>query len=301
MEKQIQTTSKKKWICALVIIILVIITTGSYHYWNANQVVDTVTEPVKADARVLATGFVVPVRYMQITMPENNTVSEILVTEGEQVRAGQPIIRLRRDDSQAQVQSNKSDAIRAAAAVEQGRVNLAEAERELARQQRMEPSGATSRQLIDQAKAAVERNQAILAQAQATLETVQGKTSQSEQVVNKKELRAPFDGVVSFLDAKAGENYNSGAVLARIADPSAWEVKSDDLTELVVAKIQVGDCVTLTFDGIPDLEIPGKVKYIRKYGEKKHGDITYTTVITPDFWDERLCWMMTSQIAITPR
>jgi len=303
MMKQNQATARGKWTqkrWIIVIIILTVVVVGSWWHWNKNQGEQTVVEPVKADNRVLATGIVVPVKYAQMTMPEYSTISEILAVEGDHVKVGQPIIRLVQEDYQSRVESTRLDAVRSTAAVEQCKVNLAEAEQELGRQQRMAASGATARQLIDQAKSAVERNRAILAQTQATLEAGQERTSESERLLGKRELRAPFDGIVEFLDAKAGESYSTGAVLVRIADPSAWEVRSDDLTELVVSKVQVGDQVTLTFDGIPSLEIPGKVKFIRKYGEKKRGDITYTVVITPERWDEHLCWMMTAQIAITP-
>jgi HlyD family secretion protein len=109
-----------------------------------------------------------------------------------------------------------------------------------------------------------------------------------------------MSGTVVFLDVKIGEHATLGTVLVRIADESAWEIRSDDLTELSVAKVQVGDPVTLTFDGIPGLDIPGKVKFIRPYGEKKRGDITYTVTIAPDRWDARLRWNMTAQIAIAP-
>ena len=64
--------------------------------------------------------------------------------------------------------------------------------------------------------------------------------------------------------------------------------------------MRIGNPVVLTFDGIPGLEIPGKVAMIRPYGEKKRGDITYTVTIAPERWDDRLRWMMTAQIAITP-
>jgi HlyD family secretion protein len=184
--------------------------------------------------------------------------------------------------------------------VEQARVNLADAERELRRQERMATSGATSRQQLEQARSVEDRNQAALVQAQADAGSEQAKLSETEGQLDKTELRSPIAGKVAFLDVKVGEPAAAGGVLVRIADESAWEVRSDDLTELAVAKIRPGDAVTLTFDGIPGLEIPGKVKYIRPYGEKKRGDITYTVFIAPDRWDNRLRWMMTAQIAITP-
>lgn len=108
-----------------------------------------------------------------------------------------------------------------------------------------------------------------------------------------------MDGTVAYLDVKVGEHAASGTVLVRIADETAWEVRSDDLTELMIARVRPGDMALLTFDGITDLEIPGRVRFIRPYGEKKRGDITYTVTIDPEHWDDRLRWNMTVQLAIS--
>lgn len=107
-------------------------------------------------------------------------------------------------------------------------------------------------------------------------------------------------GTVAYLDIKVGEQTATGTVLVRLADESSWEIRSDDLTELQIVRVKFGAPVVLTFDGIPGLEIPGQVKFIRPYSEKKRGDITCTVTITPDRWNEQLRWNMTAQIAITP-
>ena len=66
------------------------------------------------------------------------------------------------------------------------------------------------------------------------------------------------------------------------------------------ASIHEGAPVTVTFDAIPGLELPGKVKRIDAFGKNTRGDITYTVVIAPDRQDERLRWNMTASVAITP-
>jgi len=289
---------KRHWFISLLLAATVL--AGLWWLWGGQQGVKTDVPPVKADHRVLAEGIVFPVRYSQMVMPVDGTVGEILAREGDKVKAGQPLIRLVRQDYEARVGSARSDVARAKAVVEQARVNLSDAERELQRQERLESAGATPRQQLDQAKTLTERNQASLAQAQADLMTQEARFYESEGQLDKTELRATIDGTVAFLDVKVGEHATLGTVLVRIADESAWEVRSDDLTELTVAKVGIGNPVLLTFDGIPGLEIPAVVKFIRPYGEKKRGDITYTVTIAPNHWDERLRWNMTAQIAITP-
>lgn len=288
---------KRHWI--LTVLILGILCAGGWWFSMGRQGDKKDIAPVKADNRVLSEGIVFPVRYAQMVMPVEGMIGEVLVQEGDTVKVGQPIIRLVRQEYQARVGSTKADISRVAAAVEQSRINLVDAERELERQRHLVAAGATSRQQYEQAKTVADRNQAALAQSQAELMTQQARLVESEGQLDKTEIKAAISGTVSFLDVKVGEHAAVGTVLVRIADEGEWEVRSDDLTELTIAKVKKGDQVSLTFDGIPGLEIPGKVKSIRPYGEKKRGDITYTVTIAPERWDERLRWNMTAQLAIT--
>jgi HlyD family secretion protein len=235
-----------------------------------------------------------------MSMPVEGTIGEILVKEGDNVVAGQPIIRLVREDYQERVGSDQSNVTEAVAAVDQASVNVADAERELKRQQRLENAGVVTRKKAEQAQLEVERKRAALAQVQADVSVKERKVSESQKVLDKAEIRAPITGKVVFMDVKVGEHAAAGKVLVRVADESGWEVRSDDLTELTIAKVKVGDKVDLTFDGIPELDIQGRIKFIRSYGEKKRGDMTYTVFITPEQWDDRLRWNMTAQIAISP-
>lgn len=288
---------RRRW---LLVVVLVLAVSVGWWLWDGRQAAKKSIAPVAADKRVLAEGIVFPVQYAQMVMPIEGMVDKVMVNEGDKVKSGQPLIRLVRQDYQARVGSSRSDLARSAATVEQARVNLADAERELQRQLRLGAVGATPKQTVDQARTAVERSQAALAQAEADLMAQKSRLTESEGLLDKTELRSPIDGTIVFLDIKPGEHANLGTVLVRVANESAWEVRSDDLTELTVAKVRIGDSATLTFDGVPGLEIPARVKFIRAYGEKKRGDITYTVTLAPDRWDSRLRWNMTAQIAILP-
>lgn len=291
------TLMRRHWVITLFLLGSLI---GLWWFIHGRQGEKTEIPAVKADNRVLAEGIVFPVKYAQMVMPVDGTIGEISVKEGDKVQAGQPLIRLVRQDYEARVGSASADVARSAALLEQARVNLADAERELQRQEQLASIGAVSRQQLDQARTTMARNRAAVAQAQADMLTQQGRLTEAGGQLDKTELKAPIGGSVAYLDVKPGEHATIGTVLIRLADESEWEVRSDDLTELSIAKIRVGDAVSLTFDGIPGLEIPGKVKFIRPFGEKKRGDITYTVTVIPEPWDERLRWNMTAQMAILP-
>ncbi len=110
-------------------------------------------------------------------------------------------------------------------------------------------------------------------------------------------LLAPFAGTVVSLDATVGKYVTAGTSVLRLADVSAWQIETTDLTELDIVKIQKGMPASITFDAIPGFESPGKVSLIKLFGENRQGDIVYTVVVTPDQQDARLRWNMTAKVS----
>ena len=116
--------------------------------------------------------------------------------------------------------------------------------------------------------------------------------------MSETELKAPFAGTVAEIVPLAGEQVGAGAVVMRLADLSAWQIETDDLTELDVVKVKVGAPASLTFDALPGVELTGKVVQIKPIGAEKQGDMTYTVVIQPDKHEDRLHWNMTATATI---
>ena len=111
-------------------------------------------------------------------------------------------------------------------------------------------------------------------------------------------LVAPFAGTVMKVDIAPGEYAAPGAAVLLLADTSAWQVETTDLTELNVAEVGEAATARVTFDALPDLELTGRVSAVKPYGESKQGDIVYTVNITLDRQDPRLRWNMTAKVSI---
>jgi multidrug resistance efflux pump len=137
-----------------------------------------------------------------------------------------------------------------------------------------------------------------IAAAEADVAAAQAGLEQARAALADTELRAPFAGSVAGLDMQAGEQIAAGTPVVQLGDLSAWLIETNDLTELSVVRIQEGSPATVSFDAIPDLELPGTVTEIKGFGESKQGDITYTVVVTPSQGDPRLRWNMTASVAI---
>ena len=139
-----------------------------------------------------------------------------------------------------------------------------------------------------------------IAAAQASVDSAKAAQDQAMTALSQTELRAPFAGVVAFLDARVGEQLAPNAVAVRMADPSVWEVETTDLTELNIVSVHEGSKAIVTVDALPGVDIAGKVIRIRQYGENKQGDIVYQVVVRPDSQDQRLRWNMTASVTLEP-
>lgn len=137
-----------------------------------------------------------------------------------------------------------------------------------------------------------------IAAAQANVTASQAARDLAAQQITNASLVAPFAGTVITLDIDPGEFAAAGVEVIRLADTANWQVETTDLTELNIVNVSEGTPVTLTFDAISGLELPGKVSKVRSYGENRQGDIVYTVYVKPDQQDPRLRWNMTAKVVI---
>ena len=154
---------------------------------------------------------------------------------------------------------------------------------------------------VDQAKASLDKlrvgaSKSDLAVAAAEVQSAQAELKLAQVVLSETELRAPFAGTIAALDAKVGEYAAVGKPVVQLADLSAWQIETTDLTEQNIVRVREGSQATVTFDAIPDIELSGRVNRIRGLGENKQGDITYVATITLDRQDPRLRWNMTASV-----
>ena len=139
-----------------------------------------------------------------------------------------------------------------------------------------------------------------LAAAQAAVEQAQAARDLAAEQLTLAHLTAPFAGMVAALDLQPGQYVAAGLPVARLADTSAWQVQTTDLTELSIINVHEGDPAEVTLDAIPDLRLPGRVAHIQGYGEDHQGDIVYRLIIELEQQDPRLRWNMTAKVSVKP-
>ena len=109
-------------------------------------------------------------------------------------------------------------------------------------------------------------------------------------------IRAPFDSVVAKMNVKKGDSASAAVIVATVI--TKQQIAEISMNEVDVAKVKVGDRVTLTFDAVPDLSITGAVAEIDTIGTISQGVVSYTVKIGFDTQDNRVKTGMTVSASI---
>lgn len=135
-----------------------------------------------------------------------------------------------------------------------------------------------------------------LAIAEARVARADVQLKQAELDLDRLMVRSPINGIVAAISVSSGQVTQSGARAFVVADLSRWKIVAADLNELNISQIREGDPVVMTFFAIPGLELPGRVARVETIGRTTDVGTSYNVTITPDRWDERLRWNMSTQV-----
>lgn len=122
----------------------------------------------------------------------------------------------------------------------------------------------------------------------------------AQEALDNYELKAPFDGVVADVSVDVGQQVGPETVAVSLINPSQWIVETNDLTELEVVKLEVGQKVTMVPDALPDVTLTGTIQTISQAFTKQGGDIVYAVRIAVDKVDPRVRWGMTVEATFPP-
>ena len=136
-----------------------------------------------------------------------------------------------------------------------------------------------------------------VALAEARITNAEAQLAAAKAAIADRELKAPFDGVISAVHVNPGEWVAPGSALLLIGNFDHLQVETTDLGELDVAQILVGDPAMVTFDSLPDLALQGTVSRIAPKSTGGSG-VNFPVVIELDQIPAALRWGMTASIDI---
>jgi HlyD family secretion protein len=135
----------------------------------------------------------------------------------------------------------------------------------------------------------------VEAQVQQAQTALQGARIALEKTI----LVAPLAGTVGTVMVEEGETVMAGTPVIMIGDLTALQVETNDLSEVDVVEVAVGQEAEVSVDALPDLELHGRVSKIAPMAEEQHGDIVYTvTIDLEEGLEAGLRWGMTAYVDI---
>jgi HlyD family secretion protein len=190
-------------------------------------------------------------------------VKEVLVSEGDSIKAGQDLLILDSDTLEAQK-------IQAAARIEtvKSQIRAATASATLAKTNYSRVKGLSEKGMISQADYdnALTQTQ----QADANLDVLQGQLAQAQGALaelqtylNRTTLISPGDGVVTQINTRAGETVSTGLPLVVITEQKRPWIECD-LRETDLSLVRRGEVVNVEFPAYPNQKFHGTVTRINK-------------------------------------
>jgi HlyD family secretion protein len=135
-------------------------------------------------------------------------------------------------------------------------------------------------------------------QAEAHVEQARWSVAQIEEQIQDAKVQAPFAGTVGAVHVQKGELVSAGQALVTLGDLQTLRVETTDLNEIDVARVAVGQQVTLTFDAFPDRDFSGQVTRISPMAETDAGGVNYRVIVKMDRLDPAVRWGMTAFVDI---
>lgn len=216
--------------------------------------------------KVNASGMIQPETEIKISPDVPGEIIELMVEEGDSVRAGQLLIKIRPDNFQSALARNQANYNQQKANLSSARSRLAQSEaqfeqsqNDFSRSEKLYKQNVISDAEFDQAKASYEvakeeleaASQNVKA-AEYMVESAGASVSEAQENLNLTSVFAPMSGTVSKLDVEKGErvvgtSQMAGTEMLRIADLNRMEVRVD-VNENDIIRVNLGDTTIIDVD-----------------------------------------------------
>lgn len=215
---------------------------------------------------VTATGRIQPEIEVKIAPEVSGEIVEIPVREGQIVRKGDLLLRIKPDSYRAQVESQNAALNGARSASVRNRAELEKAESDYRRAQNLFDRGLLSDSERRAAQTAYESARAALDSSLYEIQRSQGALTQIREALSKTVIASPANGTISLLSSRVGErvvgtSQFAGTEVMRIADLDHMEARVN-VNENDVVNVKVGDKARINVDAFPDKVIEGFVREI---------------------------------------
>ncbi len=261
---------KRKKILVFTVIGLALVGLGTTAFLKRNEeVLPVQTERVARRTiteKVVANGRIQPVVQVKISPEVSGEIIELAVKEGQEVKKGDLLLRIKPDSYVANRKSEEARFMSSQASQELAAANLAKADAEFTRNKQLFEGGLLSDSTFLEFKTNYEVARASYAAAEHQVEVARAALARSDEELSKTTIHSPITGTVSRLNSELGERVvgtamMTGTEVMTIADLEKMEARVD-IGEIDVVLIEPGQKASLEVDAFRDRIFKGAVTEI---------------------------------------
>lgn len=232
--------------------------------------------------KVTATGTLSPVVTVEVGSQISGRIAELRADYNSQVKAGDVIAVIERDQHESALRQAKARLATARAELRRAKAQAEVAAATYARAKALTEVGAVSKAEVDNALAARKSADASVASAQSAITVAKGAVDQAQTNLEYTVIKSPIDGVVVSRSVDVGQT-----VAASLSAPTLFVIAEDlrkmevhtSVAESDIGQLREGLAVEFTVDAFPEETFEGTVRQVRYEATNVSGVVTYDAVI----------------------
>lgn len=198
--------------------------------------------------------------YPRIAAP----IEEIFVQNGDQVREGDPLLRLRDLEYRERLRQAEASLRISEAQRRQAEAALGEVRSELRRARVLAERELSSELEMERLEARLESASASLELAEAQVEQARSTVAEQNEALSQTIIRSPVNGTVGQRSAEVGMQVNSNTHLFTVGDLRQSRI-TVNLTERMLGYIRAGQTARIFSENIPDTVLVSEISRISPF------------------------------------
>ena len=281
MAKKNSATKKLLKIAGILIVVLVAggVLASSMGWLDPGDNATSV-ETAEAELRTItqivsASGRIQPETEVIIRPDVSGEIIELNVREGDFIREGDLLLRIKPDIYQARIDELRASLLSQQARMEEARSNMLQAKTEFENSEELYEKDLISETEYNQTKTTYEARRANFKSAEYQIQSAQAQLRRAEEELQQTVIRAPRDGTISRLSVEEGERVlgnaqTAGTEMMRIARLNQMEVEVD-VNENDIVNVSIDDEVDIEVDAYPNRIFEGRVTEIANSADVSGG------------------------------
>ena len=198
--------------------------------------------------------------YPRISAP----IEEIYVQNGDQVRRGEALLKLRDMEYRERLRQAEASLRINVAQRRQAEAALGEVQSQLRRERILADRDLSSEMELEQIEARLESAEASLELAQAQVEQARSNVEEQNDALEQTVIRSPVNGTLGQRNAEIGMQVSNATRLFTVGDLSRSKI-TINLTERMLGYIQSGNTARVFSENIQDTVITGEISRISPF------------------------------------